>query len=197
MLSILSNWLFAKRFILKSSSFLRTLSISLSLSFDILVLSTSVNVSRSVILIGIILIVHKVKSCTCDVANFLDSQVIEYFQEIMKVQNLFNALMVKPWHSSVSTLNSPDYLTPYLSGESHECEDVSRWPDALSMCGHCKVLAENMERSCAQYCNLFGHVCTNAWEGESETCKVKNQEDCQKIMEENAICECRKQPGKM
>ena len=57
--------------------------------------SLRVNVSQSKIIIGTIFIV-KVKSCTYDDANFLDSQVFEYFQEIMKVQNLFNVLMARP-----------------------------------------------------------------------------------------------------
>ena len=51
--------------------------------------------------------------------------------------------------------------------------------------------------TCENYCNSFGHTCTNAWEEVEEDCRVKSNENCQTRFDftSDAICECHKLPG--
>jgi len=80
-----------------------------------------------------------------------------------------------------------------------ECQDTASWPDLELQCGHCKVLATNMKGghyTCENYCNSFGHTCTNAWEEVQDNCRVKSNENCQTRFDftSDAICECHKLP---
>ena len=96
-----------------------------------------------------------------------------------------------PQHSSQGSVLFKILLTV-------ECGDEHTWPDLDDnlVCGDCRVLVTNMDTkysTCSNYCDSIGRTCAGAWEEKSDTCNVKETEDCQHnfgAYTSDAICQC-------
>ena len=96
-----------------------------------------------------------------------------------------------PQHSSQGSVLFKILLTV-------ECGDEHTWPDLDDnlVCGECRVLVTNMDTkyfTCSNYCDSIGRTCAGAWEEKSNTCNVKETEDCQHnfgAYTSDAICQC-------
>ena len=90
--------------------------------------------------------------------------------------------------STISFINNNE-------GAGGNC-DESSWTDVNTVCGKCKVIADEMDdkyRTCDAYCAANGLQCKAAWEETGDSCTAVREEDCVYdfgAFTSDAICEC-------
>lgn len=110
--------------------------------------------------------------------------------------------ITQPPSSTTESTTAVTVTTSSITTTSPGCVEFQFWPsvDNGVTCQACTalVLTASYGGRCDRYCESFGHVCIAAAEEEDETCRVKENKQCNEEIAgtSDMLCSCQRDPSR-